>query len=423
MTRPVGFEHLMGMDTYITVPEQPSMSQQSSGLKRSYQMAMAPMNHPLLGQQFNIYAQAGTVPFPYPSSGLEPVAFFPDGEPYFYLSGERKRCRNACKACWERKSRCTMLKCGSCLNCVERNRECIPREHLRNRQPETAPNSNAPGAAAAPEGAEATDDAPSDDDACIAPATTNSFGISGSPNMPIPNKESPAASIDHGSAQGSLSSFYFAQTPASGQSGHPLSMPRPSPCLPLLRNHVASQVLPMPRQALHPASMIPAASPPILGSEHRSAVSTLSLPIPGALSPNQQFLAMPHNFSPSTTNSINAMTPQTHAVTPINAVSPMVMPFTSSSPLYMMQGQPTDLCGAAAQQYTSGQSMLYGSPQQYMPAGALHPHPTQPFQAAQRQYQQLSSRPLPPSHEFQPEQQALLRSMDPMFLQRIGSGQ
>jgi hypothetical protein len=44
---------------------------------------------------------------------------------------ERKRCRMACMSCWERKLRCTMLKNGSCLKCVERNRPCVPRVHNR----------------------------------------------------------------------------------------------------------------------------------------------------------------------------------------------------------------------------------------------------------------------------------------------------
>lgn len=48
-----------------------------------------------------------------------------------FPSGERKRCRMACTSCWERKLRCMMLKNGSCLKCVERNRQCVPRVHNR----------------------------------------------------------------------------------------------------------------------------------------------------------------------------------------------------------------------------------------------------------------------------------------------------
>jgi len=52
-------------------------------------------------------------------------------QPQFYTSGGRRRCRAACMCCWERKLRCSMLQCGACLNCVERNRMCIPRIHNR----------------------------------------------------------------------------------------------------------------------------------------------------------------------------------------------------------------------------------------------------------------------------------------------------
>ena len=55
----------------------------------------------------------------------------PTGEAQFYPSGERRRCRAACMCCWERKLRCTPLKCGSCLNCVEHDRQCIPRVQIR----------------------------------------------------------------------------------------------------------------------------------------------------------------------------------------------------------------------------------------------------------------------------------------------------
>ena len=65
-----------------------------------------------------------------PRSGMEPMER-PTGELQFYPCGERRRCRAACTRCWERKLRCTMLKCGACLNCVEHKRQCIPRVHNR----------------------------------------------------------------------------------------------------------------------------------------------------------------------------------------------------------------------------------------------------------------------------------------------------
>jgi len=66
-----------------------------------------------------------------PMAGLDhPLQ--PMGEQQFYQSGGApRRCRAACMCCWERKLRCSMLKCGACLNCVERNRVCIPRIHNR----------------------------------------------------------------------------------------------------------------------------------------------------------------------------------------------------------------------------------------------------------------------------------------------------
>jgi len=49
----------------------------------------------------------------------------------YYSSGERKRMRTACESCHERKLRCVMLRCGTCLHCYNRKRVCKPREKKR----------------------------------------------------------------------------------------------------------------------------------------------------------------------------------------------------------------------------------------------------------------------------------------------------
>ena len=39
--------------------------------------------------------------------------------------------RTACESCHERKLRCVMLRCGTCLHCYNRKRVCKPREKKR----------------------------------------------------------------------------------------------------------------------------------------------------------------------------------------------------------------------------------------------------------------------------------------------------
>ncbi|EOD40008.1 hypothetical protein EMIHUDRAFT_454368 [Emiliania huxleyi CCMP1516] len=69
---------------------------------------------------------------------FQPLPLQP-GETAFYPSGERRRAKQACMACWKAKLRCTMLQCGSCLSCVERGRPCIPRVRMKRRQTRERP--------------------------------------------------------------------------------------------------------------------------------------------------------------------------------------------------------------------------------------------------------------------------------------------
>mmetsp|Transcript_7802 Transcript_7802/g.17227 ORF Transcript_7802/g.17227 Transcript_7802/m.17227 type:complete len:358 (-) Transcript_7802:20-1093(-) len=50
-------------------------------------------------------------------------------------AGERKRVRSACVACHERKLRCVMLGGGSCEQCVNKSRLCLPRVEKKRGRP------------------------------------------------------------------------------------------------------------------------------------------------------------------------------------------------------------------------------------------------------------------------------------------------
>ena len=54
------------------------------------------------------------------------------------INGERKRVRSACVSCHERKLRCVMLPSGSCQQCTNKGRPCVPRVEKKRGRPRSA---------------------------------------------------------------------------------------------------------------------------------------------------------------------------------------------------------------------------------------------------------------------------------------------
>ena len=64
--------------------------------------------------------------------------------PQLYVPGERKRVRSACMNCHERKLRCVMLPSGSCQQCTEKDRVCLPRVEKKRGRPRASGSGGKP---------------------------------------------------------------------------------------------------------------------------------------------------------------------------------------------------------------------------------------------------------------------------------------
>ena len=84
------------------------------------------------GQEF--VAEGGDVKMPMymMTSAMSGVA------PGAQINGERKRVRSACVSCHERKLRCVMLPSGSCQQCTNKGRPCVPRVEKKRGRPRSA---------------------------------------------------------------------------------------------------------------------------------------------------------------------------------------------------------------------------------------------------------------------------------------------